>query len=212
MFEKDLEEDMMKILTVNTLSVYMKSIFMGLLLLFCLGCNNDSKEEQAEAKVKEGLAQNQSDIDLLQGSTPKSFSVKAMDGKVYQSAENKGKFWVIYIYNNADLAAKNSGSTVKEIKQLHEQFGDKIPMLGIVNGFNDDNQALKNLFAAAHLPFEHIDNTEGPNKTAPIKDNVFCTPASILINPEGKVVYNGCGSGFGTLSAELNQLVNDNRL
>lgn len=187
-------------------------MFSALLLLFCLACNNGSKEGLNEAKGKDAMVQNQSDIDLLQGSSPKAFAVEAMDGKLYQSAENKGKFWVIYIYDNADLAAKKSGSTVKDIKELHEQFGNKVPMLGIVNGFNDDDQLLKDLFATAHLPFPHIDNTEGPHKIAPIKDNVFCTPASILINPEGKVIYNGCGSGLGTLSAKLGQLMKDNKL
>ena len=84
-------------------------------------------------------------------------------------------------------------------------------MLGIANGFSDDEKAIKALFAKANLSFKQIDNTRGPEKDERINDNVFCTPAKILIDPTGKVVYNGCGGKTETFNYKLDSLINSGK-
>ncbi|MDQ1143143.1 hypothetical protein [Pedobacter agri] len=85
-------------------------------------------------------------------------------------------------------------------------------MIGIGNGFSDDTAAMTKSILEAKFNFKQIDNTHGPEKDEVINENVYCTPAKILINPEGKVVYNGCGGKTETFDALLDSLVRTNRM
>ncbi|SOD13326.1 peroxiredoxin family protein [Pedobacter xixiisoli] len=181
----------------------MKNLIFAALALVFTACNSAPKEETMEEKL---ATYNKSKIDLLMGAKPE-FSAKTTDGSVFNSKDNKGKYWVLFVYDSGSIAKSESYDMAAELNKTYELFGDKIPMVGLVNGFSDDEPALQKLFAEAKFSFKQIDNTEGPNKEKPLNDNVFCTPAKILIDPNGKVVYNGCGGKTQTFDYKLDSLV-----
>ena len=178
-------------------------IFAVLALVFT-ACNSATKEQTMEEKL---AVYNKSKIDLLEGATPAEFSVKTTDGSSFNSKENKGKYWVLFVYDSGSIPKTETYDLAAELNKTHQLFGDKIPMVGLINGFSDDEPALQKLIAAAKFSFKQIDNTEGPNKEKPLNDNVFCTPAKILIDPNGKVIYNGCGGKTKTFDDKLDSLV-----
>lgn len=184
------------------------------ILLYCIlsmtffSCTSQPKEDQATNTI----APKKASIDLLMGSTPKEFSAKTTDGNLFVSKANKGKFWVIFMYENSYLTKSDSYDLVAELNETHKLFDHKIEMIGIANGFSDDEAVLQKQFKAAKFNFPQIDNTEGPNKEKQLNDNVFCTPAKILIDPNGKVIYNGCGGHSNTLNLKLDSLIKANKL
>ncbi|WP_162796305.1 peroxiredoxin family protein [Pedobacter namyangjuensis] len=189
----------------------MKRIFLimgSLLVLTMSACSQANKEDKKEAEmIKPKIT-----LDLLNGETPKHFTAKTTDGSTFNSAENKGKYWAVFVYDKSYLVKSDSYDMVAELKETIKNFGDKIPMLVIVNGFSDDEPALKKMIADAKISIKQIDNTEGPAKEKPLDDNVFCTPAKILIDPSGKVIYNGCGGKTNTFDVKLDSLVKANKL
>ncbi|MFC3561426.1 peroxiredoxin family protein [Pedobacter jamesrossensis] len=185
------------------------TVVYAFLAILILACNEAPKEKT----MKEQLAElNKSKIDLLMGATPKDFSTKTIDGTLFNSKDYKGKYWAIFVYDKNSLTKTESYDMVAELKQTHQLFGDKIPMIGIANGFSDDENALKAMFASAKFDFKQIDNTQGPAKESKVNDNVFCTPAKILIDPNGKVVYNGCGGKTETFNYKLDSLIKADKL
>jgi len=157
------------------------------------------------------IAENKADIDLSIGRKPKDFSAKTIDGKTFNSTENKGKLWLIFVYDRDYLTKTETYDLVADVKQAHIKYGDKIAMLGIVSGFSDDEPSLRKLLTAANIPFRQIDNTEGPGKEVQLKDNVICTPARILIGTDGKVIYNKCGGNLDMLEYKLDSLIKLNK-
>lgn len=183
-------------------------LFYSILSMTFFSCNSQSKKDKAADTTTEKKA----NVDLLMGSTPEEFSAKTTDGKTFISKTNKGKFWVIFMYENSYLTKSESYDMMAELNETHKLFGDKIEMIGIANGFSDDEAALQKQFKAAKFSFPQIDNTEGPNKEKQLNDNVFCTPAKILIDPNGKVIYNGCGGHSDALNLKLDSLIKANKL
>lgn len=212
--QKPLLHDITQRSKIKTLTKYhlpmrnKKIMFYPCLILTILSCNNETKGE----KIEKMRAHHKTDVDLLIGRSPKEFSAKTTDGSVFNSKENKGKFWAIFVYEGNYLTKSESYDMVAELNQTHKLFGNKISMIGLVNGFSDDESELKKLFTIAKLNFKQIDNTEGPGKEKPINDNVFCTPAKILIDPNGKVVYNGCGGKTETFNYKLDSLIKADKL
>lgn len=186
--------------TINTL------IFATLALIFT-ACNSTSTTNKQHMEEEKPAAHRKAKIDLLEGATPGEFSAKTTDGSIFNSKDNKDKYWVVFVYDSGSIAKTESYDLAAELNKTHQLFGDKIPIVGLVNGFSDDEPALQKLFAEAKFSFKQIDNTEGPNKEKPLDDNVFCTPAKILIDPTGKVVYNGCGGKTRAFDYKLDSLV-----
>ena len=180
-------------------------IFAVLVLLFT-ACNSTSATKKKDMEEKQATY-SKAKIDLLEGATPGEFSAKTTDGSTFNSKDNKGKYWVVFVYDSGSIAKTETYDLAAELNKTYQLFGNKIPMVGLVNGFSDDEPALQKLFAEAKFSFKQIDNTEGPNKEKPLDDNVFCTPAKILIDPNGKVIYNGCGGKTTTFDIKLDSLV-----
>lgn len=180
-----------------------KTAIFSLLIIMLFGCTGKSQDE----KTQEMATESKPKVDLLQGSTPINFSAKTTDGSIFNSADNKGKYWAIFVYDKSYLTKSESYDMVAELNETYKKFGNKIPMVGIANGFSDDENVIKQLFAKANFSFKQIDNTQGPEKEQKVNENVFCTPAKILIDPTGKVVYNGCGGKTETFDYKLDSLV-----
>ena len=203
----------MKIMTVNQNALFMKKfIMLSLLLIALFGCNGESQEKTKEEKMKEIIAANKADVDLLMGSTPKEFSAKTVDGSLFKSSENKGKYWIIFVYQNSYLKKSESYDLVAELNATYQKYGSQFPMIGIVNGFSDDPAKMTKSITEAKFIFTQIDNTQGPEKEEEVNENVYCTPAKILINPAGKVVYNGCGGKTKTFDVLLDSLVRTKKM
>lgn len=189
-----------------------KLILLSLVIIALFGCNGESQEKIKDEKMKEVVTANKTAINLLLGDSPKDFSVKTADGSLFKSADNKGKYWVIFVYQNSYLKKSESYDLVAELNATHQKFGKHFPMIGIVNGFSDDAAAMTKSIIEAKFNFQQIDNTQGPEKDQVINENVYCTPAKILINPEGKVVYNACGGKTETFEVLLDSLVKANKM
>ena len=203
----------MEIMTVNQNALFMKKfITLSLLLITLFGCNGESQEKTKEEKMKEIIAANKADVDLLMGSTPKEFSAKTVDGSLFKSSENKGKYWIIFVYQNSYLKKSESYDLVAELNATHQKYGSQFPMIGIVNGFSDDPAKMTKSITEAKFNFKQIDNTQGPEKEEEVNENVYCTPAKILIDPAGKVIYNGCGGKTETFNVLLDSLVRTNKM
>jgi cytochrome oxidase Cu insertion factor (SCO1/SenC/PrrC family) len=183
-------------------------LFLMLLSLIVSSCNRQSKED----KMKEFIAANKADVDFDIGSTPKNFSVKTTDGTTFNSKVNKGKYWVVFVYSHKYLTKTDDYDMVAELNETYKKFGDKLPMIGIAEGLSEDEKETKKLFEGAKLQFKQIDNTEGIEKEEKIKDNVVCTPAKILIGPDGKVMINTCGGKNNALDVELERLIKEGKL
>ena len=208
-----LNERIMKTMIANQNTLFIKKIVtLSLMLITLFGCNGESQEQTKEEKMKEIIAANKADVDLLLGSSPKEFSAKTVDGSLFKSGENKGKYWIIFVYQNSYLKKSESYDLVAELNATHQKYGSQFPMIGIVNGFSDDAAAMTTSITKAKFNFKQIDNTTGPGKEQAINENVYCTPAKILIDPAGKVVYNGCGGKTETFDILLDSLSKSKKL
>ncbi|GAA3984757.1 hypothetical protein GCM10022246_40580 [Pedobacter ginsengiterrae] len=190
----------------------MKKIHLAVLCLITLtivACSQAKKEKTLEEEIAEYKA---NQIDFSQNAKPKDFSAKATDGSTFNSKDFKGKYWAIFFYDRSYLIKSDSYDLVAELNNTHKLFGDKIPMVALINGFCDNDLELKRQIDSAQFAFTQIDNTKGPNKESKVKDNVFCTPAKIIINPAGKVVYNGCGGNTEKFNLMLTDLIKAEKL
>jgi len=176
-------------------------------ILFFLSCNGQDKKERS----KQFIAANKADIDFNIGSRPKYFSVKTIDGSTFNSKAHEGKYWIVFVYQIDDLKKSENYDMVAELNETYQRFGNKFPMIGIAEGFSEDEQETQKLFKESKLQFKQIDNTEGVNKEIKLKENVVCTPAKILIGPDGKVILNGCGGKTKSLDDELERLIKQNK-
>lgn len=184
-------------------------IFFSLVTLMMTACSQTPKEKTLEEELAE-IRANQ--VDFSKDATPKDFSAKTTDGNTFNSKDNKGKFWVLFVYDKSYLAKSESYDMVAELNNTYKLYGAKIPMVGMANGLDEDETQLKRQFADAKFAFKQIDNTKSPTKDAKVKDNVFCTPAKIIIDPNGKVVYNGCGGKTEKFDLMLADLIKQEKL
>jgi len=183
-----------------------KLIFFGCSLLILFGCTGKSQEKM------ETVAAQTEKIDLNIGSMPKNFSAKTFDGSTFSSKDFEGKYWVIFVFEKNYLTKSETYDMVAELNETHQKFGAKIPMVGLLNGFEDDQAGLKILVEQAKFKFKLVNNTQSPDKELAVDDNIICTPAKIIIDPSGKVLYNGCGGKTQTIDLKLDSIVREAKL
>lgn len=174
-----------------------------ILMLALLACNGKSDEQKKEIPA---LAK-KPEIDFDMGSSPEAFSAKTTDGSTFNSQDYIGKYWVVFVYGKNYLTKSDSYDMVAELNETHKKFGDKIPMIGIFSGISGDDIATKKLLENAKFTFKQIDNSQNIDREKVINESTWCTPAKIIINPKGKVIYNGCGGGGETLEYKLDSLI-----
>lgn len=136
--------------------------------------------------------QRKNQVDFNIGSQPRNFLVKTIDGQQFELAKQRGKHLVVFVYDKTWLKVDSSYNLSKELNGTYHKFKDQIAFVGIINGDIEPGQ-LKALLASSKMEFPQIDNTVSGDKSEVINDNVVCTPAKIIIDPAGKVLYNGCG-------------------
>lgn len=90
----------------------------------------------------------------------------------------------------------------EEFNTLYKEFKNNADFIGIVEGFIENEKELKDFLNQSNILFEQIDNTKSYDKSEKLNYNIFCSPAKILIDINGKVIHSSCGGGN---SAEITQ-------
>lgn len=158
-----------------------------------------SSPDQDKKTLDEYFAeQRKNQVDFSIGSQPRNFSVKTIDGQQFELAKQRGKHLVVFVYDKTWLKVDSSYNLSKELNGTYRKFKDQIAFIGIINGDLEPDQ-LKTLLARSKMEFPQIDNTVNVDKNEVINDNVVCTPAKIIIDPAGKVLYNGCGGAVAEI-------------
>lgn len=175
----------------------MKKILALFVVLSLLSCESKEekkqrifKEFEEEAKV---IRKNQ--IDLFLNAQPKYFSAKTINGTDFNSQDYKGKNIVIFIYDKAYLKKSDSYNMAEEFNGLYTEFKNEAHFIGIVEGFVENEKQLKDYLNHSNILFEQIDNTKSYNKSEKLNFNLFCSPAKVLIDVNGKVIHSSCGGG-----------------
>jgi peroxiredoxin len=175
----------------------MKKILALFIILSILSC--ESKEEKKEKFLKDFQEQakemKKNQIDLFLHAKPKYFSAKTINGTPFNSQNYKGKNLVIFIYDKSYLKKNESYDMAEECNTLYKEFKDNAEFIGIVEGFIENEKELKDDLNQANILFEQIDNTKSYDKSEKLNYNIFCSPAKILIDVNGKVIHSSCGGG-----------------
>lgn len=179
----------------------MKKILALFVILSMLSCESEKekkerifKEFQKEAKE---LKKNQ--IDFFLNAKPKYFSAKTIKGSVFNSQNYKGKNLVVFIYDKSYLKKSDSYDMAEEFNALYKEYQNDVSFIGIVEGFVENEKELKDYLSHSNVLFEQIDNTKSYDKSEKLNYNIFCSPAKILIDINGKVIHSSCGGGNNTI-------------
>jgi peroxiredoxin len=182
----------------------MKKILALFVILSVLSCESEKekkerifKEFQKEAKE---LKKNQ--IDFFLNAKPKYFSAKTIKGSVFNSQNYKGKNLVVFIYDKSYLKKSDSYDMAEEFNALYKEYQNDVSFIGIVEGFVENEKELKDYLSHSNVLFEQIDNTKSYDKSEKLNYNIFCSPAKILIDINGKVIHSSCGGGNNTIIAQ----------
>jgi hypothetical protein len=153
-----------------------------------MACKGQAKFLEIKKETKDTSMKK---VDFNRGSIPAGFALETINSTVFDSKEMLGKYWVIYAYDNSYL--KNE-KVVEELKSTYLKYSHKFKFLGIISGFAEDDEELEKMISHAAFDFPQINNTVSDSRTEILKDNIDCTPAKIIIDPDGRVMYNGCGA------------------
>ncbi|GAA5097381.1 hypothetical protein GCM10023210_32410 [Chryseobacterium ginsengisoli] len=159
----------------------------------------ESKEEKKEKFLKDFQEQakemKKNQIDLFLNAKPKYFSAKTISGTTFNSQNYKGKNLVIFIYDKSYLKKSESYYMAEEFNTLYKEFKNNAYFIGIIEGFIKNEKELKDYLNQSNILFEQIDNTKSYDKSEKLNYDIFCSPAKILIDINGKVIHSSCGGG-----------------
>ncbi|SDQ80312.1 Alkyl hydroperoxide reductase subunit AhpC (peroxiredoxin) [Chryseobacterium soldanellicola] len=187
----------------------MKKISSLFIILSILSC--ESKEQKKEKFLKDIQEQakemKKNQIDLFLDAKPKYFSAKTINGTTFNSQNYKGKNLVIFIYDKSYLKKSDTYDMPEEFNSLYKEFKNNVGFIGIVEGFIENEKELKDHLNQSNILFEQIDNTKSYDKSEKLNYNIFCSPAKILIDINGKVIHSSCGGGNTTeISRKLDSI------
>jgi len=153
----------------------MKYILSLFLLLSVLSCENKEEKKQRVFKQfeEEAKALKKNQIDLFINATPKYFSAKTIDGQVFNSQDYKGKNLVIFIYDKSYLKKSESYDMAEEFNALYTKFKNEAYFIGIIEGFIENDQQLKDYISNSNVQFAQIDNTKSYDKSEKLNYNLF---------------------------------------
>lgn len=82
---------------------------------------------------------------------------------------------------------------IPELVKLHEKYGSKVAFVSIAYDKKQNYKKLKKMVKDMHMNWTHLFIDEDiPNNTS-YQYEVSCYPTSILIDPQGKIIFRGCG-------------------
>ena len=127
------------------------------------------------------------------GETAPAFSLKGVDGKSYSLADYKGKV-VVLEWVNPNCPFSDRHAREKTMSELNKKYGQKqVVWLGI-NSTNASHRDF--LKPAEHLAYNQKNGINYPvlydetGKTGKAYD-AKTTPHMFIIDPQGKIAYNG---------------------
>lgn len=167
------------------------------ILPFIISCQNKKEQEEADLKELQKQAQElrKNQIDFFMNATPKYFSAKTVNGKLFNSQDFKNKNLVVFIYDKSYLKKSDTYDMTKELNEIYSSYKDKIKFVGIIEGYVENQNELNEYLKKSKILFEQIDNTKSQDKSEILNYNMYCSPAKILINSSGKVIHSSCGGG-----------------
>jgi hypothetical protein len=179
----------------------MKYILALLMILSVLSCESEKEKKERILKEfqKEAKELKKNQIDFFLHAKPKYFSAKTINGTVFNSQNYKGKNLVIFVYDKSYLKKSATYDMPEEFNALYKEFKNDAYFIGIVEGFIENEKELKDYLSQSNVLFEQIDNTKSYNKSEKLNYNIFCSPAKILIDINGKVIHSSCGGGNNTI-------------
>jgi len=126
---------------------------------------------------------------FIEGAKMLDISGVMPDGKVFSNATLKGKYYLVDFWGSwcGPCMADMPG-----LKAMREKFGDKLDILGINQG--DNEEKWKSTINTGGLNWYNIMNGKN-DKDFVAKLNVTGFPTKILVNPNGVIVYRSTGSG-----------------
>ena len=159
----------------------------------------NKKKETNEYNLTEIHRENQklmnSKIDFSLDAKPEYFAAKTIDGNLFTTQDFKNKNIVIFIYDKSYLKKSETYDMTEEFNIIYYSYKDKIKFLGIIEGYDKNENELHEYIKNSQISFEQIDNTETQNKSKILDYKMFCSPAKILIDTNGKVIHSSCGGG-----------------
>jgi peroxiredoxin len=173
----------------------MKKILALFLILSILSCESEKEKKERILKEfqKEAKELKKNQIDFFLNAKPNYFSAKTINGLVFNSQNYKGKNLVIFVYDKSYLKKSESYDMAEEFNALYTEFKNEAYFIGIVEGFVENEKQLKDYLSQSNILFEQIDNTKSYEKSEKLNYNLFCSPAKILIDTNGKVIHSSCG-------------------
>jgi len=185
----------------------MNKILLTILSFCILSCswNSGNKKEKTNNNLYENQTMNK--LDFFLDAQPEHFLAITISGKQFNSKDFIGQNLVVFIYSKNYLKSSETYNMPKELNEIYDTYKDKVSFVGIIEGFVENDKELNDYLNNSHILFEQIDNTISYEKTKNLTYNIFCTPAKILINKDGKVIHSSCGGGENTeFISRLNEI------
>ncbi|WP_051941923.1 peroxiredoxin family protein [Maribacter forsetii] len=181
-----------------------KILVIVCIAFICFSC----KEEK---KVYTPIESTSIEVNMTLNEAPEDFRVQTINGNIFDSADHKGGYLVLFIYDKSYLKSSETYDMVAELNETYSRFKGKVTFVGVIEGLIESEEELRGMLAKCDIHFNQIDNTKNwsMQKQEKLDLNIFCTPAKIIIDPEGKVIFSSCGGKTESLNNELAYLVKD---
>ena len=82
---------------------------------------------------------------------------------------------------------------IPELVTLHEKYGDRVKFVSVAYDEKQNYKKLKKMVKSKHMNWTHLFTDENELNNISDQYEVSCYPTSILIDPQGKIVFRGCG-------------------
>lgn len=161
---------------------------------FIISCEKkiekDKKVREQQKIVREIKKE---DLNFSLNAKPEYFSARTINGKLFNSADYKGKTIVIFIYDKSYLVKSGTYDMSEEFNGIYNTYKDKAKFIGIIEGFNDSKAEFDKNLKNSKIAFDQIDNTISENTEDKLHYNLSCSPAKVIIDKTGKVILSTCG-------------------
>ncbi|MCC6286779.1 MAG: TlpA family protein disulfide reductase [Chitinophagaceae bacterium] len=98
---------------------------------------------------------------------------------------------------------------IPELVALHKKYGNKVKFVSVAYDKKQNYEKLKKMVKDKHMNWTHLFTDEDTLNNISDQYEVSCYPTSILIDPQGKIVFRGCGSqNFTALTNLLSSYFN----